>query len=149
MRRTILAIASAVLVLACLPSAKAEVLITKAEAALPAPAGSGSVTRAITRGPGVEQLSPSPDKSMASPLPLLIKFVPRNNVPIDPASVKLTYIKSKAIDLTERIKKHVTADGIDMSNAEVPAGTHILRLEVTDQQGRSGTAVIKLIVAER
>ena len=149
MRRTLLAIASAALVLACLPHAQAEVLISKAEADLPAPAGSGSVTRGLTRGPGIEQLSPSPDKSMASPLPLLIKFVPRNNVPIDPASVKLTYIKSKAVDLTERIKKHVTAAGIDMSQAEVPAGTHIMRLDVTDQQGRNGTAVIKLIVAER
>ncbi len=55
---------------------------------------------------------------MASPIPLLIKFVPRNNVAIDPASVKLTYLKSKPIDLTKRILSHVTEDGIDMSQAK-------------------------------
>jgi hypothetical protein len=149
MRRALLAIASAAALLAGLPGARAEVLITKAEAELPTPAGVGSTQRGLTRGPGVEQLSPSPDKSMASPLPLLIKFVPRNNVAIDPASVKLTYLKSQPIDLTKRILSHVTPDGIDMSQAEVPPGTHVMRLELADMQGRSGTAIIKLIVAER
>jgi hypothetical protein len=120
MRRTLLAIASAAVLLGGLPGAHAEVLITKAEAELSTPTGTGSTSRGLTRGPGVEQLSPNPSKSMASPLPLLIKFVPRNNVAIDPASVKLTYLKSKPIDLTKRIMSHVTAEGIDMSQAEVP-----------------------------
>ena len=129
------------------PRAHAEVLITKAEADLPAQAGAATTSRGLTRGPGIEQLSPSPDKSMASPLPLLIKFVPRNNVAIDPASVKLTYLKSKPIDLTKRILSHVTEDGIDMSQAEVPPGTHVMPHRLTDKQGRTGSTIIKLIVA--
>ena len=149
MPRTLLAITAIVLAGLLAPDAHAEVLITKAEAALPGSPQSSGNTRGLTRGPGIEQLSPSPDKSMASPLPLLIKFVPRNNVAIDPASVKLTYLKSKPIDLTERIKKHVTEDGIDMSQAEVPPGTHIIRLDILDKQGRSGTAMIRLNVAAR
>lgn len=149
MRQTLLAIASAVALLAGLPNAQAEVLITKAEAELPTATGFGSTPRGLTRGPGVEQLSPSPLKSMASPIPLLIKFVPRNNVAIDPASVKLTYLKSKPVDLTKRILSHVTEDGIDMSQAEVPPGTHVMRIEVMDKEGRSGSAIIKLVVAER
>lgn len=149
MRQTLLAIASAVAVLAGLAYAQAEVLITKAEAELPTATGIGSTSRGLTRGPGVEQLSPSPLKSMASPIPLLIKFVPRNSVAIDPASVKVTYLKSKPVDLTKRILSHVTEDGIDMSQAEVPPGTHVMRIEVMDKEGRSGSAIIKLIVAER
>jgi hypothetical protein len=128
-------------------TAQAEVLITKAEADLPAPVS--GVTRGLTRGPGIEQLSPNPDKSMASPLPLLIRFVPRNNVEIDLSSVRLTYLKSQPIDLTERIMRHVTPDGIDMSQAEVPPGTHMLKLELVDRQGRSASAIIKLNVAAR
>ena len=147
MRRTIVAIASAGFVLAGLPATHAEVLITRAEAALPGSTAVSGNTRGLTRGPGIEQLSPSPDKSMASPIPLLIKFVPRNNVAINPGSVKFTYLKSNPVDLTERIKRHVTADGIDMSQAEVPPGTHIIRLDIQDLQGRSGSAVIRLVVA--
>jgi hypothetical protein len=142
--------AALALVIVAAPCAHAEVLITKAEAELPTPTGAGAgATRGLTRGPGIEQLSPNPHKSMASPLPLLIKFVPRNDVEIDPASVKVTYLKSKPIDLTARIKRHVTADGIDMSQAEVPPGTHLMRIEVTDKQGRKGSTVIKLNVAAR
>ena len=148
MRRDILAIGFAAIVLAGLqaPRAHGEVLITQAEAELP---NVTAVTRGLTRGPGIEQLAPNPSQTTMSPVSLMIKFVPRNNVAIDPASVKLIYLKSKPIDLTERIKKYVTADGIDMVQAEVPPGTHMMRLEVKDQQGRNGFTIIKFIVAGR
>lgn len=149
MRHTLLGVASAALALACLqaPCARAEVLITKAEAELPTPAKFAATTRGLTRGPGIEQLSPSPNQRVTSPLSFKIKFVTRNNVEIDPASVKLTYLKSQPIDLTERIKPHISAAGIAMNQAEVPPGTHVLQLDVSDLQGRNGTAIIKLNVA--
>ena len=128
----------------------ADVLITQAEAHLPSPGDSMMATRGLTRGPGVEQLTPDPDsKGVKSPLPLKIKFVGRNNVAIDPASVKVTYLRTPSVDLTERIKAHLTPDGIDMKEVEVPPGTHVLRLDVRDQQGRTSTATIKLTVAPK
>ena len=128
----------------------ADVLITQAEANLPSPGDSMMATRGLTRGPGVEQLTPDPDsKGVKSPLPLKIKFVGRNNVAIDPASVKVTYLRTPSVDLTERIKAHLTPDGIDMKEVEVPPGTHVLRLDVRDQQGRTSTATIKLTVAPK
>ena len=128
----------------------ADVLITQAEANLPSPGDSMMATRGLTRGPGVEQLTPDPDsKGVKSPLPLTIKFVGRNNVAIDPASVKVTYLRTPSVDLTERIKAHLTPDGIDMKEVEVPPGTHVLRLDVRDQQGRTSTATIKLTVAPK
>jgi hypothetical protein len=145
--RQILAVATAALALACVqtPSARAEVLITKAEADLPTPRL--SQTRGLTRGPGIEQTSPSPTQRVASPFTFNVKFVARNNVDIDPSKVKLIYLKSTPIDLTPRIMRHVSAKGIAMTNAEVPPGVHVMRLEVTDMQGRAGTAIIKLDVA--
>jgi hypothetical protein len=124
----------------------AEVLITGAEAALPASADVGMATRGLTRGPGVEQVSPNPEAGVASPLPLKIKFDIRNKVEIEPDSVKVTYLKAAPVDLTERIKKHITSDGITMDAAEVPPGTHVLRVDIKDKQGRTGTAMIKLVV---
>jgi hypothetical protein len=42
------------------PTARAEVLITEAEARLPASPVVPMQTRGLTRGPGIEQVSPSP-----------------------------------------------------------------------------------------
>jgi hypothetical protein len=129
--------------------AAADMLISEAEAKLPPSSDVVLTTRGMTRGPGVEVVSPDPDRSVASPLPLKIKFIARNNVAIDPASVKLFYVKAQSVDLTERIKKHLTANGIDMDQAEIPPGTHLLRINLADSQGRTGTATIRLTVAPK
>ena len=130
--------------------AAAELLISEAEGKLPQSAETGMATRGITRGPGVEQVSPaSGSHDIKSPVPLKIKFIGRNNVPIDPATVKLTYLKTPAVDLTERVKAHVTKDGIDMPQAEMPPGTHFIRLDVKDAEGRSTSTTISLVVAPK
>ena len=126
----------------------AEMLISEAEAKLPPSPDTSMATRGLTRGPAIEMISPLPAaKNLKSPLPLKIKFTGRNNVAIDPASVKLSYLKLPSVDLTDRIKSHVTADGIDMSEAEVPPGIHFLRLDVKDTEGRASSTTITLSVA--
>ena len=127
----------------------AEVLITKDEAELPATPNIAMTTRGLTRGPGIEQLSPNPDRGVPSPLSLRVKFQIRNNVEIDLASIKLTYLKARPIDLTERIKAYIKPDGIEMNGAEVPPGTHSLRLDLKDKQGRIAAAIIRLSVARQ
>ena len=152
MRRTISVLTTAALVLSCVAivPAAADVLITKAEADLPsAPGSSGANTRGLTRGPGIEMVTPNAIQAVTSPMPLRIKFQPRNNVAIDPASVKVIYLKANPVDLTDRIKRFVTPNGIDMAQAEVPPGTHMMRVDVTDQQGRSSSSVFKVTVSTR
>jgi hypothetical protein len=131
-------------------SAQVLVLISEAEAKLPASPDSGMATRGLTRGPGIEMISPALGASnVKSPLPLKIKFVGRNNVAVDPASVKLTYLKFPVVDLTPRIKSYLTKDGIEMPQAEVPPGTHVLRLEMKDTEGRSSSTTITLAVTPK
>jgi hypothetical protein len=151
MRTTTSLIALAALALSCVTvvPANAEVLITKAEADQPAAPGTSGSTRGLTRGPGIELVAPNPIQSVTSPMPFKVKFQPRNNVAIDPASVKVIYVKANPIDLTDRIKSYVTPAGIDMAQAEVPPGTHMMRVDVTDQQGRSSSSVFKVTVATR
>ena len=127
--------------------ARAEQLITEAEAAMPASSDTGMTLRGITRGPSVEVVSPAPDaKNVKSPVALVVKFGARNNATIDKDSVKVTYIKAKTVDLTSRVKAFVTDDGIDMKKADVPPGNHTLRVDVKDSQGRASTTMIKLSV---
>ena len=143
-------IALLALVFAWLPAHAADVLITEAEASLPAPGDVSLATRGLTRGPVVEQVSPNPDLKtpVTSPLPLKIKFQTRNNVPIDKDSIKITYVRSPNVDLTGRIKAHLADDGIEIKEAQVPPGTHVIRIELKDQQGRSSSGTIKLSVAK-
>jgi len=55
-------------------------------------------------------------------------------------------LKLTPVDLTGRLRKYTSSDGIDMPDAEVPPGTHLLRLELKDSLGRTSVSVIKLIV---
>ena len=101
----------------------------------------------VSRGPGVEQVSPDPERGVASPLPFKVRFIARNNIAIDPASVKVTYLKAQLVDLTDRIKKHLTPDGIEIANADIPPGTHHMRISLRDNQGRSTRRCSSSIVA--
>lgn len=119
-------------------------LITESEAALPEPTG-GLTHRGITRGPTVKLLSPAETKS---PFDLKIQFDPHGGGAVDPASVKVVYLRSPTVDLTERIKPYLGPTGIAMPGAEVPAGRHSVRVEVKDSEGRSGTATFELVVGK-
>src|SRR5260370_25190762 len=100
------------LALYCGPAAS-EVLITEAEANMPAAIDAALPRRNVTRAPLVEQVSPSPDAGVHSPLPLKIKFTAHNKATIDPANVKATYLRKTPIDLTERLRKHAAPDAIE------------------------------------
>lgn len=129
-------------------SADGQILIKPEEARLPN-ATDSIVERGLTRGPGIEQVSPDPSGiTVAGPVPLKVRFIPRNEVPIDPRTVRITYLKMRPIDLTERVRMYLGAAGIDMGQAVVPPGVHVLRVEVRDVQGRTGTAMVKIVVAE-
>jgi len=123
-----------------------EVLITPSEAALPPSVDASLDRRGMTRGPSLDQISPNPTMSVRSPLALRIKFTAHNNAKVESTTIKVSYLKLMPVDLTERLRKYTSSDGIDMPDAEVPPGTHLLRLELKDSLGRTSVSVIKLIV---
>jgi hypothetical protein len=129
-------------------SAIAATLITPEEAALPAASGE-SLTRGISRGPGVELVSPSPDFGpVKPPFELKVAFEPRGGNAIDPASVKVVYLKSPHIDLTPRLQSGITETGIVFPEASVPPGQHELKITVLDVDGRETNSVVQLVVAQ-
>jgi hypothetical protein len=142
--RTIIAACSVLLLLSA--SLRAEVLITANEAAQPPSSDASLNRRGVTRGPSVDQISPSPTGTVHSPLELKIKFTAHNGANVDPAAVKVLYDKEMPIDLTDRLSKYTSGDGIDMPDAEVPPGTHLLRVELKDSLGRKSVSEIKLRV---
>lgn len=120
-------------------------LISAKEAALP-PAAGTLATRGISRGPAVKLESPEADTPVAAPFEFKVNFEARGDAKIDPSSVKVVYMKSPFVDLTPRLKNAISANGIDFAKADVPPGTHTLRITVKDSEGRETNSVVNLIV---
>lgn len=124
--------------------AQAGPLVTAEEAKLPAAAKVGT-RGGLTRGPKIKIISPA-EQVLKSPFDMKLKFESFGGAKIDPASVKVTYLKSPLIDLTERMKPYTSAEGIHFAKAEVPPGEHEIRVQVTDTDGRVGNTVMNLKV---
>lgn len=120
-------------------------LITAKEAALP-PAAGTLATRGISRGPAIKLASPEADTPVATPFDFKVNFEPRGDAKIDPSSVKVVYMKSPFVDLTPRLKSAISANGIDLTKADVPPGTHTIRVTVKDSEGRETNSVMNLVV---
>jgi hypothetical protein len=114
-------------------------LITPAEAALPAGAvPSFEVRGSPTRLPTITVNSPHPGGgAVYSPLDFKLTFRAYGGAKIDPDSVVVTYVKKPDIDITARIKPFLTADGIDVAEAEIPPGLHTFWIELKDTDGRT------------
>jgi len=118
------------------------VLITEDEARLPPPKETSERTRGITRGPRIEYLAEG--NPARSPIHFRVKFQSFGGAKIDPESLKVTYMKNPAVDLTPRLKPFTQAAGIDMPNAVLPAGDHILRIDLKDSDGRTAATSFTL-----
>lgn len=129
-----------------MPAAMAQqALITSKEAALPDAAGT-IATRGISRGPSVKLASPDPDAAVKAPFNFKVGFEGRGGAKVDPASVRVTYLKSPLVDLTPRLKSAISATGINFTRASVPPGTHKIKVTVMDLDGRETNTVFTLIV---
>jgi hypothetical protein len=135
-------LAAVLTVISPFAAAQSVQLISPTEAQLPA-MPQKPASRAITRGPGVKLLSP---EAVSGRFPLKIAFEPRGASKIDPASVKVEYLKGDGVDLTDRVKAAVKGNGIELAEASAPAGEHPLKISVRDDEGRQGTLLVNLVV---
>jgi hypothetical protein len=136
--------------LAAAPPADAFQLVTPDEAALPAGTPPAFQLRGSpTRRPNVIVISPPPSAGLLhSPLNLKLQFRAFGGAEVDPNSVVVTYLKDPAIDMTQRIAPFISAQGIDISQADVPPGKHQFWVELKDKDGRIGGAELSFQVAK-
>jgi hypothetical protein len=136
---------AAVAMSASVPAYAAHVLITEEEAKLPPPRGAVTTDRrGITRGPKVElvgEVTP-----VHSPMHFQLKFVSFGGAKIDTESVKVTYLRTPNVDLTDRVKPFIRSSGIDIPDLELPEGEHMVRVDIKDSDGRAGTTSFVLRV---
>lgn len=118
-------------------------LVTSQEAALPLSPNS-KAGRAISRGPAIRQVSPAGPVAPNRPFPLRVEFVGRGGEKIDPATAQVTLLRGNNINITQRIQAFVTANGIEIPDAMVAAGTHVLQVAISDAGGRQSLANIEI-----
>lgn len=126
-------------------TASAVDLITADEAKLPAAPKMGT-RGGITRGPSIKVVSPNPDGEVKAPFTMKVDFQPHGGSKIDASSVKVTYLRKPAVDLTPRLKAAISETGISLADARVPVGTHDLKIDVTDADGRTKSEIVSFTV---
>ena len=121
----------------------ATVLVTEAEASLPLPKEVPAPSdRGITRGPKIEL---DEDKGgNRAPFHLKLKFKTFGGSAIDLNSVNAAYIKDPTVDLTSRIRPFAQQSGIDIPDAQLPPGEHLIQISIKDSDGRVVSKIIKL-----
>jgi hypothetical protein len=127
-------------------AAKAGVVLITAEEAQLAPPQLVASSRGITRAPRIE-LSAEDEAPLHSPFHLRLQFHAFGGSSIDPNSVTITYLRRSNVDLTPRVRPFIRQTGIDIPDAEAPPGAHMIRVYVTDSDGRQATANFTLNVA--
>jgi hypothetical protein len=128
-------------------TAGALTLITEDEARLP-PGLTGMSRGGITLGPGIVVVTPSPDREVKAPFAMKVNFQPHGGSKINASSVKVIYLKRPAVDLTPRLKAAISEAGIDLADATAPPGTHDIKIDVTDDAGRTKSAVVSFTVVK-
>ena len=126
---------------------RAAPLITAEEAALPPQKGAvPNSGRGITRGPKI-QVPEAETGVQTSPMRFQVKFQTFGGSSIDLEALKVTYLKTPVVDLTPRIKPFALPTGIDMPDALLPPGDHLLRIDIKDSDGRVSSISFLLKIA--
>jgi len=139
--RILLFVCAAVLSVSYVQAADTIELITAEEGKLPA-APRISSRGGVTRGPTVKVVSPKADGRISDPFAFKVQFQGRGGSKIDPSSVKVTYLKKPSVDLTPRLKSVISEAGISADTVDVPPGTHDIKIEVTDAEGRTRSEIV-------
>lgn len=133
---------------------KVVVLITEQEALAQANAELAKSMRSVqardlTRLPKITLLSPSlQGEKLPRIVPFKLRFQSFGGAKIDKNSIRVLYLRDRIIDLTQRVQAFITVNGIDIEKAGIPAGNHLIQVEVADIDGRRGSERFEINVAE-
>lgn len=97
--------------------------------------------------PAIKLLAPDTAATVSSPTRIELRFEPGPQASIRPETFKVLYGAFK-VDITKRIteRSQVNAQGIQVTQAHLPKGSHRLIVEIQDSAGRVGERMISFVV---
>lgn len=142
-------IAATLLATGALQQAQAAMLVTEEEAAQSRAAPTQLVARSPlpANAPVIKLLAPDTATTVTSPTRIELRFEPAPQASIRPETFRVLYGAFK-LDITSRLMANskVNAQGLDVSEAHLPKGSHRLVLEVQDTAGRIGARLVSFVV---
>jgi hypothetical protein len=99
--------------------------------------------------PSIEVRNPRLNDTLSAPFPIRIAFSAREGAEIVPASFRVYYGMLR-LDITDRVLQNVKVApaGFSVEEADIPAGSHRLLLQITDSKGRVGETTLSFRVAQ-
>ncbi len=104
-------------------------------------------------GPEIVLLAPEEGGTYVSPIGIEISFKPEPGTTVDLGTLKVTVVSNTAIgtfeaDITEDIVSYASQDGINAPEAEIPAGEHVVTIQVADSEMRMTERQLEITVRE-
>lgn len=104
-------------------------------------------------GPAIELVTPKNGGVYTSPIGIEIGFAPKGGTTIDLATLKVTVVSTTIagvfeIDITEDIIDYASEDGIKAPEAEIPAGEHVVTIQIADSEKRRSERLLEITVRE-
>lgn len=142
-------IAATLLAAGTMYPAQAMMLVTEEEAAQSRAAPTPLLARSPlpANAPVIKLLAPNTSTTITSPTRIELRFEPAPQASIRPETFRVLYGALK-LDITNRLMANskVSAQGLDVSEAHLPKGSHRLMLEVQDTAGRVGARLVSFVV---
>lgn len=121
-------------------------LVTVEEAALPTSLpGERGTAPAATTGPALDVQAHVSSWTGRVDLDLAVRPGPAG-VPVAPGTLRVTYLRGNGIDLTTRLGITPQTRTLSLEGLDLPAGTHVLEVAVTDVEGRRTTRRVEVTV---
>ncbi len=104
-------------------------------------------------GPAIELVAPENGGIYTSPIGIDIAFAPKDGTTIDLSTLKVTVVSTTVagvfeIDITEDIIDYASQDGIKAPKAAIPAGEHVVTIQVADSKQRLAERQLSITVRE-
>jgi uncharacterized protein (DUF2267 family) len=84
-----------------------------------------------------------------SPLDIRLRWIAEDGAAIVPATLRILYGRL-GIDITKRVAAalHVSPAGMEVAGAELPSGTHRIKIEVSDDRKRTAARTFEVTIAD-
>ncbi len=101
------------------------------------------------QGPRITVHKPELLNQTRPPVDILVIFAPGDSgAKPDLSTLRIHLLKFINIDITDRLKKYLKADRLDVIGAEVPAGSHRVRVSLADANGQESQREFRLVIRE-